>query len=191
MKDFTDSRHGDAADEIWFVEHEPVFTLGVKADIRHVMTPGEIEVLQTDRGGEVTYHGPGQLVAYVLLDLRRRGFDIRRLVVALENAVISTVAPWGVRANGKRDAPGVYIDERKFAAVGLRVRRGCTYHGLAVNVKMDLEPFTRINPCGYAGLEVTQIADHTQIATVDAYRPVLEASLLDEIEQLVPARSTA
>lgn len=183
MQTFTAEREAGVPDELWFVEHPPVFTLGIKADRSHLLAPGDIEVLQIDRGGEVTYHGPGQLVAYPLVDLRRRGFDIRRFVIQLEEAVIATLRPHGVAARGRRDAPGVYIGERKFAAIGLRVRRGCTYHGIAVNVAMDLEPFARINPCGYAGLEVTQVSDHAPIATVDAYLPVLETELLRILEE--------
>jgi len=177
MKAFTDQRGADAADEVWFTEHPPVFTLGLNADRSHVLAPGDIDVLQIDRGGQVTYHGPGQLVAYVLLDLRRRGLDIRRLVTSLENAVIASVEPQGVTAVARRDAPGVYVDGRKFAALGLRVRRGCTYHGLAVNVAMDLEPFRRIDPCGYADLEITELRDFTSFDSIGKYQPVLEAEL--------------
>jgi lipoyl(octanoyl) transferase len=181
MKSFTDARGPATADELWFVEHPSIFTLGIKADTSNLIAPGDIEVLQIDRGGDVTYHGPGQLVAYLMLDLRRRGFDIRQLVSALEDAVIATLAPHGVAAYGRRDAPGVYIDGRKLAALGLRVRRGCTFHGLAVNVAMDLEPFGRINPCGFAGLGMTQIADHAPFATIDAYRPILESALVERV----------
>jgi len=182
MKNFTDTRDADTPDEIWFTEHPPVFTLGLNADRSHVIAPGDIEVLQIDRGGQVTYHGPGQLIAYVLLDLRRRGTDIRKLVTSLENAVIDSVSTEGVSAYARRDAPGVYIDGRKFAALGLRVRRGCSYHGLAVNVAMDLEPFERINPCGFAGLEVTQLAAFTRYDGIETYRPVLEKSLLSVLD---------
>lgn len=177
MKAFTDTRAADTADEVWFTEHPPVFTLGLNADRSHVLAPGDIDVVQIDRGGQVTYHGPGQLVAYVMLDLRRRRMDIRRLVTSLEDAVIASVAPQGILAYARRDAPGVYVDDRKFAALGLRVRHGCTYHGLAVNVSMDLEPFSRIDPCGYSGLEITQLADFTKFDSIDSYRPVLEAEL--------------
>ena len=177
MRAFTDSRHADTPDEIWFTEHPPVFTLGTKADRSHVLDAGDIEVLATDRGGQVTYHGPGQLVAYVLVDLRRRGLDIRSLVVALEQAVIRSVKSSGAAPYGRRDAPGVYVDGAKFAALGLRVMRGCTFHGLAVNVAMDLEPFGRINPCGFEGLPVTQLADFSDFDSLDAYRPVLEFEL--------------
>jgi lipoyl(octanoyl) transferase len=157
MQAFTAARTPATADEIWLVEHPPVFTLGMRADRAHVLAPGDIPVVQIDRGGQVTYHGPGQLVAYVLLDLRRLALNPRKLVQALEAAVVDTVAGYGVEANARRDAPGVYVDGKKLAAIGLRVKRYCSYHGLALNVAMDLEPFDRINPCGYADLEVTDL----------------------------------
>ncbi len=159
MQAFTAERDARTADEIWLVEHPPVFTLGLRADRAHLLAPGDIPVVQIDRGGQVTYHGPGQLVVYVLLDVGRLGLNIRALVQALENAVIDTVAGYGVTAVARREAPGVYVDGKKLAAVGLRVRRHCSYHGLALNVAMDLAPYARINPCGYAGLEPTQLAD--------------------------------
>ncbi len=186
MKAFTEVRERDAADEIWFTEHPPVYTLGLNADRTHLLAPGDIDVVQIDRGGQVTYHGPGQLVAYMMIDLRRRGLDIRRLVTSIENAVIDSVAPTGLAAYGRRDAPGVYIDGRKFAALGLRVRRGCTYHGLAVNVAMDLEPFSRINPCGYDDLEVTQLSVLDAFDSLDTYRPVLETALLNRLAEIGP-----
>jgi lipoyl(octanoyl) transferase len=158
MKAFTEQRGPDAADEIWFVEHPPVFTLGLAGDATHILDAGDIEVVHTDRGGQVTYHGPGQMVCYVLLDLRRRGLNIRKLVELLEAAVIASLAEYGIEAYPRRDAPGVYVGGSKIAALGLRVRRGCSYHGLAFNIAMDLEPFQRINPCGYARLPVTQLA---------------------------------
>jgi lipoyl(octanoyl) transferase len=159
MQRFTDRRGAETIDEIWFVEHPSVFTLGLKADPAHILAAGDIPVIQTDRGGQVTYHGPGQLVVYALLDLDRLGLGIRALVRSLENAVIDTVAGYGVSAHGRRDAPGVYVGERKLAALGIRVRRRCAYHGIAINVAMDLGPFSRINPCGYAALEVTQLSE--------------------------------
>jgi lipoyl(octanoyl) transferase len=194
MKTFNENRTQGAADELWFVEHLPVFTLGLNADRAHLLNPGKIEVLQIDRGGQVTYHGPGQLVCYVLLDLQRRGFDIRRLVESLENAVIASVGRHGVVAYGRRDAPGVYVGGKKIAAVGLRIRRGCSYHGVAVNVAMDLEPFQRINPCGFEGLEVTQLSELIDVTSADAFRPVLEAELIRELGANVsdePARVQA
>jgi lipoyl(octanoyl) transferase len=178
MRRFTDERGPDTADEIWFVEHPPVFTLGLKGDRSHVLDPGDVPVVHIDRGGQVTYHGPGQVVVYPLLDLKRARFGIRDLVLALEGAVIDTVAAYGVQAEGRRDAPGVYVAGRKLAALGLRVRRHCSYHGLAVNVAMDLEPFRRINPCGFAGLEVTQLADLCSVGDLQRFREDIEPHLL-------------
>lgn len=157
MQRFTDERDEQTRDEIWFLEHPPVFTLGLNGKPEHVLAAGDIPVVQIDRGGQVTYHGPGQLVVYPLIDLRRHKLGVRDLVMALENAVIDTAKNWGIVAAAKRDAPGVYVDGRKLASVGLRIRRGCTYHGLAFNVAMDLAPFQRINPCGYQGLEVVDM----------------------------------
>ena len=178
MQAFTEQRGQDDEDEIWFVEHPPVFTLGLAADRSHVLSAGDIDVIQTDRGGQVTYHGPGQLVCYVLLDLRRRGMNIRGLVETLEQAVIDTVAEYGIEASGRRDAPGVYVDGRKLAAVGLRVRRGCSYHGLAFNIAMDLTPFSQINPCGYEGLRVTQLSALCDVTSIADVRPLFEQKLL-------------
>jgi lipoyl(octanoyl) transferase len=157
MQAFTAERTADTADEIWFVEHPAVYTLGMRGDRRHLLAPGDIPVVPIDRGGQVTYHGPGQLVVYVMLDLGRRGWGPRKLVQTLEDAVVDTVATYGVQARGRRDAPGVYVGDAKVAAVGLRVKRHCSYHGLAVNVAMDLAPFQGINPCGYEGLSVTDL----------------------------------
>jgi lipoyl(octanoyl) transferase len=159
MRAFTDSRDARTEDELWLLEHSPVFTLGQAGRPEHLLEPGDIPVVQTDRGGQVTYHGPGQIVAYVLLDLRRAGLGVRSLVHLLENAAIGLLADYGIPAQAKPMAPGVYVGDAKIAALGLRVRRGCSYHGLSLNVDMDLEPFRRINPCGYPGLAVTQIAD--------------------------------
>ncbi|MDQ2068765.1 lipoyl(octanoyl) transferase LipB [Natronospira bacteriovora] len=159
MKQWTLARSGDESDRIWQVEHPPVFTLGLAGKREHVLAPGDIPVIDIDRGGQVTYHGPGQLVVYPLINLRRLKLGVRALVEALEQAVIDTLAGYGIDAANRRDAPGVYVEGRKIAALGLRVRNGCTYHGLAFNVNMDLEPFQRINPCGYEGLEVTQVTD--------------------------------
>ncbi|MGC3982495.1 MAG: lipoyl(octanoyl) transferase LipB [Steroidobacteraceae bacterium] len=158
MQRFTDERDEHTRDEIWFLEHPPVFTLGLNGKPEHVLAAGDIPVVQIDRGGQVTYHGPGQLVVYPLIDLRRHKLGVRDLVMALENAVIKTAATLGIEAAAKRDAPGVYVQGCKLASVGLRIRRGCTYHGLAFNVAMDLQPFQRINPCGYQGLEVVDLA---------------------------------
>lgn len=159
MQAFTDARDGDTPDELWLVEHEPVFTLGQAGKWEHVLGPGEIPVVPVDRGGQVTYHGPGQLVAYPLLDLRRLGIGVRELVCRIEQAVIDTLAGWDIVAQRRAGAPGIYVGESKIMALGLRVRRGCSFHGLAFNVAMDLSPFSRINPCGFRGLAVTQVLD--------------------------------
>lgn len=159
MQVFTQQRLADTPDEIWLVQHPPVFTLGRKGKMEHVLAPGDIPVIPIDRGGQVTYHGPGQLVAYILLDIRRKALGVRELVTAIEQSVIDLLAYYGIAALGDREAPGVYVTGKKIAALGLRVSKGCTYHGLSLNVAMDLEPFQRINPCGYAGLQVTQCED--------------------------------
>jgi lipoyl(octanoyl) transferase len=161
MQKFTDDRDGATPDEIWFVEHPPVFTLGLNASREHLLSTGDIPVVQIDRGGQVTYHGPGQLVVYPLIDLRRHPLGVRELVVALENAVIAHAAELGVKAQGSREAPGVYVAGAKLASVGLRIRRRASYHGLALNVSLDLTPFERINVCGHRGLAVTRLADHS------------------------------
>lgn len=158
MRAFTAARTPATADEIWLTEHEPVFTQGQAGRAEHVLLPGDIEVVQSDRGGQVTYHGPGQIVGYLLFDLRRLGLTVRGLVTGIENTVVGLLAPHGIAAGPRADAPGVYVDGAKIASLGLRVRRGCCYHGLALNVAMDLEPFQRINPCGMAGLAVTQMS---------------------------------
>ena len=181
MLDFTASRDADTPDEIWFLEHPPVFTLGLAGKSEHVLAPGDIEVIPIDRGGQVTYHGPGQLVVYPLLDLKRLKLGVRALVCALEKAVVDVLAEYGIDAVPKADAPGVYVDGRKIAALGLRVRRGCTYHGLAFNVAMDLEPFRRINPCGFAGLETTQVKDLGGPADVERVGQDLLPHLLERL----------
>jgi lipoyl(octanoyl) transferase len=159
MQAFTDARDAATADELWFLEHAPVFTQGLNGKPEHLLATGDIPVVGIDRGGQVTYHGPGQLVMYALVDLKRRRMGVRELVIGLESAVIALAAGHGIEASGRRDAPGVYVGDRKLASIGLRVRRGASYHGLALNVDMDLEPFRRINPCGMAGLAMTQLAD--------------------------------
>jgi lipoyl(octanoyl) transferase len=159
MQRFTDARGPETADELWLVEHEPVFTLGQAGRAEHVLAPGEIPVIPVDRGGQVTYHGPGQLVGYPLIDLRRARIGVRELVDGIEQAVIDVLAELGIPGARRPGAPGVYVEGAKIMALGLRVRRGCSFHGLAFNVDMDLSPFSRINPCGYAGLAVTQVAD--------------------------------
>ena len=158
MQAFTNERGPATPDEIWFTEHEPVFTLGVNASREHVLAPGDIPVVQIDRGGQVTYHGPGQLMIYPLVDIRRARLGVRDLVTALEQSVVELAAGYGIAAASRCDAPGVYVDGVKFASVGLRIRRGASFHGMALNVDADLEPFSRINPCGYANLEVTDLA---------------------------------
>lgn len=158
MQSLTAARGPDNDDELWLLQHPPVFTQGVSGKAEHVLTPGDIPVVQVDRGGQVTYHGPGQWVLYLLLDLRRRGLGVRALVDRIELAIIDTLAAYDIDAAPRPKAPGVYVGGAKIASLGLRVRRGCSYHGLALNVDMDLEPFGRINPCGYSGLEVTSMA---------------------------------
>jgi lipoyl(octanoyl) transferase len=159
MKAFTAARNGDTPDELWLLQHPPVFTLGQAGKPEHLLDPGSIPVVKIDRGGQVTYHGPGQVVAYLLLDLRRRGFTVTELVRRMEQAVIDLLGSYGVSAERRRGAPGVYVADAKIAALGLKIRAGCSYHGLALNVDMDLAPFRRINPCGYPGLAVTQARD--------------------------------
>lgn len=158
MQAFTEKRDVGTADEIWLTEHPPVFTLGLNASREHVLNPGDIPVVQIDRGGQVTYHGPGQLLIYPLIDLKRSGLGVRQLVTALEQSVVDLLRERGVQACARADAPGVYVDGSKVASVGLRVRRGASYHGMALNVDLDLEPFSRINPCGMRGLAVTDLA---------------------------------
>jgi len=173
MQRFTDARDETTADELWLVEHEPVFTLGQAGKPEHVLMPGEIPVIHVDRGGQVTYHGPGQIVAYPLLDLRRLKIGVREYVDRIEQAVIDTLADWNIGAARRDGAPGVYVNGEKIAALGIRVRRGCSFHGLAFNVAMDLEPFSRINPCGYAGLRVTSMLDLGGPSSLDPVKTAL------------------
>ena len=189
MVEFTDRRGPETADEIWRLEHEPVFTLGLAGKTEHLLEPDGIPVQKTDRGGQVTYHGPGQLVIYPLIDLKRQGVSIKGYVNMLEQAVIDCLAGFGLDAQRRAGMPGVYLDGSKIAALGVRVRKGCCYHGLALNVRMDLSPFRRINPCGYPGLEVTQLADRGVDLTVDEtlekFLPcLLEQFAYDEVEIL-------
>ncbi|QTH63942.1 lipoyl(octanoyl) transferase LipB [Psychrosphaera ytuae] len=156
MQNFTDNRDDNVIDELWVVEHDPVFTQGQAGKEEHLLNPGDIPIVKVDRGGQVTYHGPGQLVVYLLINLRRKKIGVRDLVTLIEQSIVDTLQAYKIKAYAKKDAPGVYVDERKVASLGLRVRRGCSFHGLALNVDMDLEPFLRINPCGYAGLEMVQ-----------------------------------
>jgi len=162
MQAFTASRDATTRDEIWLVEHLPVFTLGQAGKPEHLLDPGNIPVIRTDRGGQVTYHGPGQLVAYLLLNLRHYGLGVRQLVTLIEQSIVDLLREFGIASAARPDAPGVYVDGSKIAALGLRVRHGCSFHGLSLNVDMDLEPFSRINPCGYPDLQVVQMRDLTQ-----------------------------
>ncbi|OOF46478.1 lipoyl(octanoyl) transferase LipB [Rodentibacter trehalosifermentans] len=176
MQDFTDNRQADTEDEIWLVEHPPVFTQGQAGKPEHLLQSTEIPVVQSDRGGQITYHGPGQLVMYVLIDIRRRqNLNVRQLVSALEQSVVNTLADYGIEGYPKADAPGVYIDGKKICSLGLRIRKGCSFHGLAFNINMDLTPFHYINPCGYAGLEMCQLADFIEKkeATLEKVSPKL------------------
>ena len=176
MQEFTKSRDLTTPDEIWVVEHPAVFTLGLNGKQHHILKHTEIPVVQTDRGGQVTYHGPGQLVVYTLLDLERLKLNIRQLVTILEQAMIDTLAQYGIHSNARKEAPGVYIEEKKIGSVGLRIKNKCSYHGLSLNNQMDLTPFTHINPCGYPGMEVTQLFDQgVKIHTHELALPVVHA----------------
>lgn len=178
MHDFTDSRDDTTPDEIWLVEHLPVFTQGQAGKAEHLLMTGDISVIQSDRGGQVTYHGPGQQVMYVLLNLKRRKLGVRELVTLLEQTVVNTLAEYGIEAHPRADAPGVYVGESKICSLGLRIRKGCSFHGLALNINMDLTPFQRINPCGYAGMEMTQMRQWVESATPENIRPVLLKNVL-------------
>ncbi|MFU8877229.1 MAG: lipoyl(octanoyl) transferase LipB [Wenzhouxiangellaceae bacterium] len=181
MREFTDRRDAGTADELWLLEHDPVYTQGLAGKPEHVLAPGDIPVIQTDRGGQITYHGPGQLVAYPLLDLERLGLGVRTLVATLEACVIDLLAEHGLAAARRTGAPGVYVDGAKIASIGLKVRRGRSFHGLAFNIDMDLEPFSRINPCGYAGQPMTSLAllgvETTPEAVGNRLATALEAAL--------------
>jgi lipoyl(octanoyl) transferase len=177
MQAYTDTRGPESPDELWLVEHDPVFTQGQAGKAEHVLFPGDIPVVQVDRGGQVTYHGPGQIVAYPLVDLRRAGLGVRQLVDGIEQAVIDTLAHWQVAGARRPGAPGVYVDDAKVMALGLRVRRGCSFHGLAFNIAMDLAPYQRINPCGFEGLRVTQLLDLGGPADPAEVKPVLVREL--------------
>lgn len=182
MRDFTRERNDKTLDQIWFTEHNPVFTQGQAGKTEHLLAPGDIPVVQTDRGGQVTYHGPGQITGYLMLDLRRLGIGVRDLVTHIENSMIRTLQQYDIAAAARPDAPGVYVESgAKIGSLGLRVRRGCSYHGLSLNVDMDLEPFSRINPCGLLGMSVTQIADF-QAARMAEVKAQLLDILLDEFQ---------
>jgi len=167
MQAFTDRRDENTADELWLVEHPPVFTQGQAGLAEHILAPGDIPVIQVDRGGQVTYHGPGQIVAYPLIDISRSGIGVRQLVKGIEQAIIDVLQSYGVQAQLQQGAPGVYIDGVKIASLGLRIRRGKSFHGLAFNIDMDLEPFQRINPCGFEGLKVTNLSAFTRVSKTE------------------------
>lgn len=173
MHQFTDQRNDATPDEIWLVEHHPIFTQGQAGKSEHLLMPGDIPVVQSDRGGQVTYHGPGQQVMYVMVNLKRRKVGVRQLVTAIEQTVVETLAQLGVSASARADAPGVYVDGKKICSLGLRIRNGCSFHGLALNVAMDLTPFLRINPCGYAGLEMTQLSQLKPAVQMADVKPLL------------------
>ena len=185
MEKLTDARGEHADDELWLVEHDPVFTLGQAGKPEHVLSARDIPVVRTNRGGQVTYHGPGQLVAYPLVDLRRLNIGVREFVCRIEQALIDTLATWNITGARRSGAPGVYVNGAKIGALGLRVRHGCTFHGLALNVAMDLEPFSRINPCGYEGLQVTSVLKSGGPATLDEVKPVLVEKLAGQLNARV------
>lgn len=191
MHQFTDERNEQTPDQLWVVEHEPVFSQGQAGKPEHLLDLGDIPLVQSDRGGQVTYHGPGQLVVYLMLDLRRRKIGVRDLVTAMENALIEALKPYGIESYAKPDAPGVYVNQQKIASLGLRIRKGRSFHGLALNVAMDMTPFLRINPCGYAGLEMTQTSaiggpkslSEAQTAVLNALAKQLNSSIVDLSEE--------
>jgi len=183
MRDFTVDRTGETPDELWLTEHEPVFTQGQAGRAEHLLAPGDIEVVQSDRGGQVTYHGPGQLVVYLMVDVRRAKLSPRGLVSAIEDSIVDLLTGYGIDAANRRDAPGVYVAGAKVASLGLRIKRGCSYHGLALNVNMDLEPFARINPCGLIGVRVTQLADLGGPARVADVKEPLLARLEERLQR--------
>ncbi len=186
MQEFTDSRDADSADELWLTEHPPVFTQGLNGRAEHLLAPGDIPVIKIDRGGQVTYHGPGQLVLYCLLDLNRLGLGVKGLVALLEQSIIELLRDYGIEAQGRAGAPGVYVGEAKIAALGLRIRKGCCYHGLSLNVDLDPEPFSRINPCGYEGLAVTRLADFGVADSVEQVGQKLASILIGYLGEKKP-----
>lgn len=188
MRRFTDSRTAETDDELWLLEHPPVFTLGQAGLPEHLRNPGPIPVVRSDRGGQVTYHGPGQLVAYLLLDLKRARLGVKQLVHLLEQAVIDLLADYGLEARSRADAPGVYVGDAKIASVGLRVRHGCSYHGIALNVDLDPAPFQRINPCGYPDLPITRLCDQVSGATKDVGLKVVGDGLSRHLADLLGRR---
>jgi len=183
MQDFTNTRHSETADEIWFLQHPSVYTLGKNAKVEHVLNPESIPVIYSDRGGQVTYHGPGQLVVYLLLDLSRMKTGVRELVTLIEQSLIDLLADYQLESVSRKDAPGVYVNNAKIAALGLRVRRGCCFHGLALNVDMDMTPFSRINPCGYQGMDVVQLKDFVPTINIADVTDHLQQRLLAGIQK--------
>lgn len=181
MQAFTDQRDDTTLDEIWLLQHEPVFTQGQAGKEEHLIAPGDIPVVQVDRGGQVTYHGPGQLIVYLLVNLRRRKMGVRDMVDVMEQSLINLLAEYGVEAYAKLDAPGVYVNDAKIASLGLRVRRGCSFHGLALNLDMELEPFLRINPCGYAGMRMTQLSELAVMPDMQQIMQTLAKHLVNKI----------
>lgn len=173
MHTFTDRRDSSTPDELWLVQHPPVFTQGQAGKAEHVLDAGDIPVIQSDRGGQITYHGPGQQVMYVMIDLKRKKIGVRDLVNHIEQTVINTLAYFDIPALAHADAPGVYVNKNKICSLGLRIRKGCSFHGLALNIDMDLKPFSHINPCGYAGLQMTQVKQFTDTVTIDDVHPIL------------------
>jgi lipoyl(octanoyl) transferase len=185
MQAFTDSRDENTADELWLVEHPPVFTQGQAGRAEHILAAGDIPVVQVDRGGQVTYHGPGQIVAYPLIDIRRKGMGVRELVTAIEQAIIAVLKTYNVVAVPRADAPGVYVDGVKIAALGLRIRKGRSFHGLSFNVDMDLQPFQRINPCGFQGLEVTNLSALVDSKKFEVNMPEVQQRLIASLSQVL------
>ncbi len=181
MQAFTAERDESTRDEIWLLQHEPVFTQGQAGKAEHLISTGDIPVVQVDRGGQVTYHGPGQLIVYLLINLRRRKMGVREIVDVMEKSLVALLADYGIDAYAKPDAPGVYVNDAKIASLGLRVRRGCSFHGLALNLDMDLEPFLRINPCGYAGMQMTQLAELTEMPPINQLMKDLVNHLVNKI----------
>jgi lipoyl(octanoyl) transferase len=181
MQFLTTNRTELTADEIWFVQHPAIFTLGRNSKPEHLLSPRDIPTLQIDRGGQVTYHGPGQLIAYLMIDLKRLKIGVRELVTRIENSLVNFLATYNVKAFAKKEAPGVYTEQGKIAALGLRIRKSCSYHGLSLNVKMQLEPFSRINPCGYKDLSIVQLADFYPQIILSECIESLQQALIDEI----------
>ena len=183
MRDFTETRDSATPDELWLVEHLPIFTQGQAGKPEHLLAPGDIPIIQTDRGGQVTYHGPGQLVVYTLLDIQRRNMGIRGLICTLEQSIINVLSDFGIIGTRREKAPGVYVKDGKIASLGLRIRRGCSYHGLSLNVAMDLTPFSRINPCGFANLKVVQMRDFKDSIVMSDVAPLLIAQISKHINE--------